>query len=130
MVHWPWAALALAAVGSAREVTIEDVRLCLTTPTHPARGNDEWCEASTVHGLDALRAPIPWRTPYSVVRACLRCSVRYWMVTTGLDAVRRFWLGFDGDAAWRGKVADAAAKGCEGGQLQRLLSRSFPSRFG
>ena len=78
---------------------------------------------SGVDGTGAVREDVVERQvgPEACVRAGLTQVLQSSAILRSKGSVYRFFPP---------KVRNRAAKGCEGGQLQRLISRSFSTRFG
>ena len=79
----------------------------------------EECPPRRVYSRACLVSTVPFRTPYSRVKCCLRCCLKYWLKEYGLD---RRWAAFRAEQGGAGRIDDMLL----GGTLKHGPSGTLP----
>ena len=79
----------------------------------------EECPPRRVYSRACLVSTVPFRTPYSRVKCCLRCCLKYWLKEYGLD---RRWAAFRAEQGGDGRIDDILL----GGTLRHGPSGTLP----
>ena len=79
----------------------------------------EECPPRRVYSRACLVSTVPFRTPYSRVKCCLRCCLKYWLKEYGLD---RRWAAFRAEQGGAGRIDDVLL----GGTLRHGPSGTLP----